>query len=238
MATSTASRRCAFARGCLAALALPLVLALAGGAGARAAGDGAVNGARLRAAAAQDDVATIHRLLAEGTTVDARDRDGRTALLVATRANRIAAARALIEAGADVNAVDAIHDTPFLYAGASGHREILEMTLAHGADLRSTNRFGGTALIPAAERAHVDTVRILVDAGVAVDHVNNLGWTALLEAIILGDGGARHQAVVALLIRAGADPSLADREGVTPLAHARRRGFDAIAATLIAAGAR
>jgi hypothetical protein len=30
-------------------------------------------------------------------------------------------------------------------------------------------------------------------AGPRTDHVNNLHWTALIEAIVLGDGGRRHQ---------------------------------------------
>ncbi|WQO32033.1 ankyrin repeat domain-containing protein (plasmid) [Microvirga lotononidis] len=169
--------------------------------------------------------------------VDARDEAGRTALLIATHGNRIEVARALIEAGADVNAKDRINDSPYLYAGARGHLEILKMTLAHGADLKSTNRYGGTALIPAAERGHVDTVRTLIEAGVDVDHVNNLGWTALLEAIILGTGGERHQQIVELLVKAGADINLADRDGVKPLQHARSRGYREIEAILIAAGA-
>ncbi len=102
------------------------------------------------------------------------------------------------------------------------------MTLANGADLKSTNRFGGTALIPAAERGHVETVQTLIDAGVAVDHVNRLGWTALIEAVILGDGGKRHQEIVAILLEAGANPNFADRDGVTPLQHAQKLGFKEI----------
>src|SRR5690606_14673321 len=102
-------------------------------------------------------------------------------------------------------AKDHIEDSPYLYAGARGHQEILQMTLAHGADLRSTNRYGGTALIPAAERGHVETVRTLINAGVDVNHVNRLGWTALMEAIVLSDGGPRHQQILQLLIDAKAD---------------------------------
>ena len=112
------------------------------------------------------------------------------------------------------------------------------MTLAYGADLQSTNRYGGTALIPAAERGHVETVRTLIAAGVEVDHVNNLGWTALLEAVILGNGGPAHRRIVALLVEAGADVDLADRDGVTPLAHALGRGYEEIAQVLVEAGAR
>ncbi|RTZ38866.1 ankyrin repeat domain-containing protein, partial [Candidimonas sp. SYP-B2681] len=69
-----------------------------------------------------------------------------------------------------------------------------------------------------------------------VDHVNNLGWTALLEAIILGNGGAQHQQIVALLLKAGANPTLADREGITPLRHARSHGYREIEEMLVAAG--
>lgn len=194
--------------------------------------------APLHAAAARDDPAAIRALLARGVPLDDRDARGRTALLVATHGNRIAAARVLIEAGADVNAKDAIDDSPYLYAGARGHLEILRMTLAHGADLASTNRFGGTALIPAAERGHVETVAALIAAGVDVDHVNKLGWTALLEAVILGDGGRRQQQVVALLVKAKANVNRADRDGVTPLQHATRRGYGEMVEMLVTAGGR
>lgn len=192
----------------------------------------------LHTAAERNDVIAIVKLLSEGVEIDARDGSGATALMLATRGNRIEAAKALVDAGADVNAKDNIEDSPYLYAGARGHIEILKMTLAHGADLKSTNRYGGTALIPAAERGHVETARTLIDAGVDVDHVNKLGWTALLEAVILGDGGERHRRIVDLLIKARADVNLADRDGVTPLQHARTRGYDAIEELLIAAGAR
>lgn len=192
---------------------------------------------KLLSAAAGNDVATINALLATGVEIDARNAAGETALLVATHANNVEAARALIDAGADVNAKDRINDSPYLYAGARGHLEILKMTLTHGADLRSINRYGGTALIPASERGHVETVRTLIEADVDVDHVNNLNWTALLEAIILGDGGPRHVAIVKLLVDAGADVNLADGDGVTPLENAQRRGFSEIANVLLAAGA-
>lgn len=65
-----------------------------------------------------------------------------------------------------------------------------------------------------------------------VDHVNNLGWTALLEAIVLSDGGPRHVEIVRLLVDAGADTGIADRDGVTPLQHARARGYREIAELL------
>jgi ankyrin repeat protein len=192
---------------------------------------------RLHRAAEKGDDAAVRTLLGQGAAVDARDAAKATPLLVATRHNHVGAARALIQAGADVNAKDAIQDSPYLYAGARGHLEILQATLAAGADLKSTNRYGGTALIPAAERGHVQAVAMLIAAGVNVDHVNNLQWTALLEAIILSDGGPRHVHIVRQLIDAKADVNLADGDGVTPLHHARRRGYREIESMLLAAGA-
>ena len=148
------------------------------------------------------------------------------------------AVRALIGAGADVDIRDDRLDNPFLYAGAEGLLDILRLTIEAGADPTLTNRFGGTALIPASERGHVEVVQeLLTRTEVDVDHVNNLGWTALLEAIVLSNGDARHQQVVQLLVDHGADITIPDKDGVTPLEHARSRGFTEIERILEAAAA-
>ncbi|MDI9273485.1 ankyrin repeat domain-containing protein [Stenotrophomonas sp. PFBMAA-4] len=212
---------------CLLAVVVPACSATAGPADVR-----------LRDAATRGDADAVRVALEDGADLESRDGQGRTALLLATHGNNLDAARELIEAGADVNAKDALQDSAYLYAGARGLDDILALTLAHGADVRSTNRYGGTALIPAAERGHVATVRTLLRAGAAVDHVNRLHWTALLEAILLGDGGPRHVQIVQLLLDAGANPELADGDGVTPLAHARQRGYTQMETLLRRAGAR
>jgi ankyrin repeat protein len=193
---------------------------------------------RLHAAAEIGDLAAIAAAIADGADVDARDERGRTPLMVATEARQTEAFRALLAAGADVDVQDDKLDNPFLYAGAEGLLDILRLANEAGADPAITNRYGGIALIPASERGHVETVRyLLAESDVDVDHVNRLGWTALLEAILLSDGGPRHQEIVVLLIEAGADVDLADGDGVRPLAHARARGFREIAARLVEAGA-
>jgi ankyrin repeat protein len=193
----------------------------------------------LHLAATANDDRRVKSLIGSGAKIDARDRAQRTPLLAATRANAIDAARALIEAGADVNAKDNIRDTPFLYAGAEGRLEILRLILAIGkANLKDTNRYGGNALIPACHHGHPETVRELLKTDIAVDHVNRLKWTALLETIILSDGGPTHQDILKQLIDAGANVNIADGDGVSPLTHARQRGYSAMAAMLEMAGAR
>ena len=96
----------------------------------------------------------------------------------------------------------------------------------------ATSIVSTTALIAAAHLGHDEVVRELIRGGAPLDHVNNLGWTAALEAVILGDGGPRHVAVLRALVEAGADPGLPDRQGVTPLEHARRRGYAEMVAIL------
>ena len=193
---------------------------------------------RLLEAAANGDLAGIATAISGGANVDARDERGRTPLMVATEARQTDAVRALLAAGADIDLRDDKQDNPFLYAGAEGLLDILKLANEAGADPAITNRYGGIALIPAAERGHVEVVRYLLgESDVDVDHVNRLGWTALLEAILLSDGGPRHQEIVELLIEHGADVDLADRDGVRPLAHARARGHTATATLLEAAGA-
>ncbi|CAN7574893.1 ankyrin repeat domain-containing protein [Bosea sp. LjRoot90] len=192
----------------------------------------------LLGAAGRGDLAAVNRLITAGADLEQRDGQRQTPLLLAVAGNHVAIAKALLAAGASPNAQAAKQDTPWLLAGASGRTEIIAAMLPLKPDLSLRNRYGGNALIPACERAHVETVKLLLTSGIDVNHVNNLGWTCLLEIVILGDGGPRHQQVARLVLDAGASPNLADRDGVTPLQHARKRGQSEVAKLIAAAGGR
>jgi hypothetical protein len=60
-------------------------------------------------------------------------------------------------------------------------------------------------------------------------------WRAIKS---VRNGGVPHQQVVRLLVDHGADVNIGDRNGVTPLGHARSRGFREIERLLVRAGAR
>jgi ankyrin repeat protein len=187
--------------------------------------------ALLRAAEAGDADAVAVALRA-GADIEARDGHDRTALLLAATFDRVAVAQVLVAMGADPDALDDRHDTPWLVTGVTGSVAMLEALLPADPDLSLRNRFGGLSPIPASERGHVEYIRRVVQTDVDLDHVNDLGWTALLEAVILGDGGRRHQEVVRLLLDAGVDRTIPDGNGVTALEHARARGQDAVARIL------
>ncbi len=111
--------------------------------------------------------------------------------------------------------------------------KMVTLALQLGGDpVAITSPFDGTALIAAAHLGHVDVVEALIEADAPLDHINNLGWTALIEAVVLGDGGRAHIDTVRLLVEAGANKSIADREGRTPLEHAKARGYEEIVAIL------
>jgi ankyrin repeat protein len=189
----------------------------------------------LITAATGGDLELVNRLLAAGASAQAVDERGRSALLAAVYNRRGDVARTLTLAGADVNRKDAEFNSPFLLAAATGQVEVVRLSLSHGADVASTDRYDGTALIAACQHGNVEVVKLLLQKGIAVDHVNQLGWTALLEAVILGDGSARYEEIVQLLIDAGADANLADREGVSPTRHARERGYKSMVKILMRA---
>lgn len=180
----------------------------------------------LHAAAHRGDAATIRSLAAHGHALEARDPHGRTPLHVATFARQREAIAALLDAGADTAALDADRYDAVTIAAVADDEATLQLLLERGASAALvTSRYDGTALIAAAHLGHDGVVRQLIAAGAPLDHVNNLHWTALIEAVVLGDGGPRHQAVARALLEAGADRQLTDRQGRTPLELATERGY-------------
>jgi uncharacterized protein len=185
--------------------------------------------AGLHQAAANGDINEILAALAKDQNPDPRDANQRTPLHVAAYLGRHDAMRALAKAKADVNALEyQAYDivTIVTIAAVANDVPTLKVALEVGGKASNiTSPYDGTALIAAAHLGHDEVVGMLIEAGAPLDHVNNLGWTALIEAVILGDGGPRHVNVVKALVQAGANVKIADRSGMTPLDHAKQRGY-------------
>jgi len=193
----------------------------------------------LHAAAHVGDAAALSAALAQGQRVDARDGHGRTPLHVAAYGGHHEAMRVLVAAGADPNALERDRYDIVTIAAVANDVPTLKLALELGCSAKNvTSRYDGTALIAAAHLGHAEVVRTLILAGAPLDHVNNLGWTAVIEAIVLGDGGARHTETLKALVDAGANLKLADRNGNTPLGLARSRRHGAMVKLLEQAGAR
>jgi len=174
------------------------------------------------------NIEAVKKLLDQGISVETRDSENRTILMIATYQNDLEMASLLMSYQANPNAQDRINNSPFLYAGASGYLDLVQLFLPQ-ADFTVFNRYHGTALIPAAEKGHIEVVRLLsATAGFPINHVNRLGWTALMEAVVLGSGGKEHIEIISILLQAGADRHIPDADGVSALEHAKKRGFTEI----------
>lgn len=185
----------------------------------------------LHAAAALGSAEEVDRLARTGADFNARDGNGRTPLHVAAFQGNGSVAQGLIAMGADPSLLDNERYDAVTIAAVRDDVPTLKALLSSGASAKLiTSRYDGTALIAAAHLGHHGVVKELIKAGAPLDHVNNLGWTALMEAVVLGDGGSRHIETVRALLEARANPAIPDRQGVTPLEHARMRGYVGIIA--------
>lgn len=183
----------------------------------------------LHAAAHAGNIVQLQRLIDQGIDLESTDRAGRTALHVAAFASQSDALKILAAAGADFDAMEYQAYDVVTIAAVANDVELLNLALSLGASAGNiTSPYEGMALIAAAHLGHHEIVKSLINAGAPLDHINNLGWTALIEAVILGNGGPNHIETVHALINAGADRSITDRDGVSPLQHARRLRYSGI----------
>jgi uncharacterized protein len=193
----------------------------------------------LHAAAAAGDIGSIEAAKPAASALNATDPRQRTPLHVAIFMKQHEAVRALLRLGADPNRLEFGRYDIVTIAAVANDLPGLKIALDGGGNPRAiTSIYDGTALIAAAHLGHTEVVRMLIAAGAPLDHVNNLGWTALMESIVLGDGGKAHTDTLEALVKAGANVNIPDPAGVTPLSHARRRGFAAMTEILERAGAR
>jgi ankyrin repeat protein len=182
--------------------------------------------AGLHAAAAEGNVEEIERLIREGENPNVQDSRSRTPLHVAAYRKHHKAVETLLRLGANPNALDLQRLDIVTIAAMQNDLELLKIALKGGAKPDNvTSQSDASALIHAAHLGHVEIVRALIEARANLDHVNQLRFSALIVAVVLGNGGKNYVETIDLLVKAGADTELKDRQGMTALAHARARGY-------------
>ena len=87
-------------------------------------------------AAIHGDLEGIRELLRDGANVDARNRHGQTALMLAAHRGHLKIAGVLVEAGADLNVIAKYTLTALMLAIVAGHDAVARLLVAAGADLR------------------------------------------------------------------------------------------------------
>jgi len=168
-------------------------------------------------------------LVASGADLQAHPIHGNLLLHVCQRAlvtpdvaPLVRVARALIALGADVEASGPRGDTPLHAAARSGSLALVELLLGHGAQVDARNHNGHTPLVSVRSSPiaidPIPRLRALVRHGADIDARNLMGESLLLHYARTG----RH-AVVAWLLEHGADPELANRDGVSAQTLLQRR---------------
>jgi len=165
----------------------------------------------------ESDHASIKQLIAAGADVNARDRDGMTALYLASCNDNLEMVQQLVDHGAVVNVQTKEGKTPLYCAAQSGHLRIVEYLLAHGANCEARDK----ALVTATVNKRYDVTKTLIAAGADVDKMVGSGWTPLLFACLLNE-----LPLAQLLVENGACVDLGSREeGFTPLYVAAESNF-------------
>jgi len=110
------------------------------------------------------------------TNVEAQDRAGENALMMASLNGDLDLAKRLIAKDAQVNKKGW---TPLHYAATNGHDDVVQLLLDHSAYVDAGSPNGTTPLMMAARGNHVSTVKILLDNGADLNAKNQIGLTAL-----------------------------------------------------------
>jgi uncharacterized protein len=184
----------------------------------------------LQLAAVNGSVAAAAALLEAGANPNAVLPEGETILMTAARTGQPALVRLLVERGAAVDAREKWYgETALVWAVAENHGEAAKVLLERGADVnvrsaaldfprrrngQSVLSLGNwTPLMYAARENATEAARVLLAAKADVNATDPDGATALVIAII----NANYECA-ALLLDAGADPNVVDKEaGMGPL---------------------
>jgi ankyrin repeat protein len=185
----------------------------------------------LFAAARLGCEAEARALLDRGAVIDAKDREGKTALAKAAEADKLPLITLLLERGANVNARAVDGSTPLFYAAEQDRGAVVALLLERGGDPNLPGRKGLRPLAAAAFNGSTESVAELMKFGADPNAVDNDGSAATVYA-----AGHGYAPVVALLLQAGVDVNRRYAHDLTALmwaaGHDASAGVDDVDATI------
>jgi hypothetical protein len=173
--------------------------------------------------AEKGDCAMVEFLLKQGVDINARNKNGATALIVSAFAGNHKVAIFLIDQGIDINCPDNGGFTALMVASecTKADKEVVKKLIERGANVNAVSNRGSTALMAAAKIGHADIVELLVSSGADInarntDHnVTPLIWAA----------NAGYLAIVKFLLQKGADRNIVTNNNYTAASIAKENGY-------------
>jgi uncharacterized protein len=177
-------------------------------------------------AAKAGDVGEVERLVGQDPGLpDAGDAWDRTPLMHASIKAHLGVVRWLLDKGAAIDAMARGKVTALSLACYYGRIDVVRLLVERGADPTITSSWGSPILVITSERGHLEVLRVLLgypSAKATINHREDHGRTALWTACYYGGG-----AIARALLECGADTTIANNDGTTPMAVAKQVRHDA-----------
>jgi len=161
----------------------------------------------------------VKKLLEQGAPVNAKDKDGKTALNQAAFLGRLETVKLLLDSNAIVDRKDNYGGTPLFWAVCGANFEIVKLLFDHGAKINAKPMGGQSPFIRASSGvsrpAHIDIMKLFLKNGADINEIGNNGVTALMNAAAGG-----YIEITKMLLEHGADVSIRSRQGETAITRA------------------
>ncbi|XP_056651193.1 fibronectin type 3 and ankyrin repeat domains protein 1 isoform X3 [Monodelphis domestica] len=187
-----------------------------------------------RAVNVNDEDLLVRILQGGHVKVDVPNKFGFTALMVAAQKGYIRLVKILIGNGTDVNMKNGSGKDSLMLACYAGHLDVVKYLRAHGASWDARDLGGCTALHWAADGGHSNIIEWMIKDGCQIDVLDTgSGWTPLMRVSAISG----NKEVASLLIEAGADVNMKDKDGKTPLMVAVLNNHEELVQLLLEKGA-
>lgn len=177
-------------------------------------------------AIAKGDKEIVSRLLGEGVSANAKNNDGRTALVHAAVNNQLEIVKLLLDKDGYVNGLSVNNETPLVGAVVGGNLEIVKFLHQSGGDINAKDNDKISILYHAIiysgdNKDGFAIVKYLIDNGADVNTKQQNNFTALMKAAV-----ETQPEVVKLLLDEGAKVNEQAKNKTSALLEAVRSGYN------------
>ena len=201
---------------------------IAGGTGGGASPSANTESALVKAVS-ENRLSDARNLLAHGTNVNDANKDGTTALMIASEGtgylqNVVPALQMLLEKNPNLEAQDSSGRTALIRAVSEGKDDAIAALLQHKADIGHRANDGSTPLLDAVTFGRMPALKTLLAAGADINVADNSGTTPLMRAAEGTGYMPNNGPFVQALLEKGAKIDAQDKQGRSALFRAASEG--------------